>query len=161
MKCINCQKDLQSKHSKKFCSRSCSASFNNRLKVKHGKFAEKPCLICNNITTNEKYCSEACMGISKTKYHSEEERKNALRKMSRESYARYAARKKYQTPIDEDLSAIKQFYKDCPDGYEVDHIIPISKGGAHSLTNLQYLTSIENKKKSAKLDWRPRGDSNA
>lgn len=101
------------------------------------------------------------MGISKIKYHSDEERKNALRKMSRESYARYSARKKYQTPVDEDLSAIKQFYKDCPDGYEVDHIIPISKGGAHSLSNLQYLTSVENKKKSAKLDWRPRGDSNA
>ena len=63
--------------------------------------------------------------------------------------------KKYQTPVDADLSAIKEFYKNCPKGFEVDHIIPISKGGPHSLSNLQYLSSIDNKKKSAKLNWCP------
>ena len=89
------------------------------------------------------------------KYHSEEEKLAAKRRMSRESYSRYSARKKYQTPVDEDLSAIREFYKNCPDGCEVDHIIPISKGGAHSLSNLQYLTIKENRTKGAKLDWRP------
>lgn len=100
------------------------------------------------------------MGKHKTKYLTDDERKEAVRKMSRESYARYSSRKKYQTPTDEDLTAIKEFYKHCPKGYEVDHIIPISKGGHHSISNLQYLKISENRQKGAKLDWRPRDDSN-
>ena len=155
MKCLNCQKDLFSKYAKKFCSRSCSASHTNRAKIKHGRYAEKPCKVCGAITTNEKFCSEQCMGLSMIKYRSDDERKSAMQRMSRESYARYSARKKFQTPVDEDLTAIKEFYKNCPAGYEVDHKIPISKGGSHSITNLQYLTISENRKKGAKLDWCP------
>ena len=40
-----------------------------------------------------------------------------------------------------------------PPGYEVDHIIPISKGGLHHQDNLQYLPSLENKIKNAKLEY--------
>jgi len=47
---------------------------------------------------------------------------------------------------------IKEFYKNRPKGYEVDHIIPISKGGKHCIGNLQYLTGNENKQKSNKID---------
>ena len=54
----------------------------------------------------------------------------------------------------EEKKLIGKFYKNCPEGYEVDHIIPISKGGLHQLSNLQYLTKEENRKKSAKLDWK-------
>lgn len=95
------------------------------------------------------------MGKAMVKYKTDEERKFAMRRMSRESYARYSARKKFQTPVDEDLTAIKEFYKNCPEGYEVDHKIPISKGGAHSISNLQYLTITDNRKKGAKLNWCP------
>ncbi len=42
---------------------------------------------------------------------------------------------------------INQFYKNCPSGYVVDHIIPIALGGLHELSNLQYLTFDENAKK--------------
>jgi 5-methylcytosine-specific restriction endonuclease McrA len=42
---------------------------------------------------------------------------------------------------------IAEFYKNCPEGYEVDHIVPIYKGGIHHLINLQYLTPEENRKK--------------
>lgn len=101
------------------------------------------------------------MGESMKKYKTDAERKLALNRMSRESYARYSARRKFQTPVDEDLSAIRKFYLDCPEGYEVDHIIPISKGGPHSLSNLQYLTIKENRQKGNKLDWCPEGGSNA
>ena len=52
---------------------------------------------------------------------------------------------------------IGKFYKNCPEGYEVDHIIPISKGGLHILSNLQYLTKQENRLKHDKLDWDSNG----
>ena len=35
--------------------------------------------------------------------------------------------------------------------YEVDHIIPVSKGGKHIIYNLQYLTKSENRRKSRKI----------
>jgi 5-methylcytosine-specific restriction endonuclease McrA len=60
--------------------------------------------------------------------------------------------------FDEDLSwkekrAIGRFYKSCPEGYEVDHILPISKGGEHRMYNLQYLTKSENIRKGNKTDY--------
>lgn len=35
--------------------------------------------------------------------------------------------------------------------HHVDHIIPLSKGGKHILSNLQILTATENMKKGARL----------
>jgi len=53
----------------------------------------------------------------------------------------------------EQLEEIRDFYCRCPKGYHVDHIIPISKGGTHTLDNLQYLSATENFQKGAKLNW--------
>jgi hypothetical protein len=50
----------------------------------------------------------------------------------------------------EERIAIGRFYRKRPEGCEVDHIVPVSKGGRHELSNLQYLTPEENRKKSAK-----------
>src|SRR6185369_634863 len=44
----------------------------------------------------------------------------------------------------EDLEEIRKFYVNCPLGYEVDHIKPLSKGGKHHISNLQYLTKEDN-----------------
>jgi len=51
----------------------------------------------------------------------------------------------------EDLKNIKNFYRNTPKGYEVDHIIPVSRGGKHCLSNLQYLTPEENRRKFNRL----------
>lgn len=53
-----------------------------------------------------------------------------------------------------DIDAIKDFYLACPDGHEVDHIVPYRSknvSGLHVLNNLQYLTPRENKRKFNKV----------
>lgn len=42
---------------------------------------------------------------------------------------------------------IKRFYEECPQGYEVDHIIPLIEGGEHRMDNLQWLTKERNRMK--------------
>ena len=57
-------------------------------------------------------------------------------------------------PIWANEEAIKEFYKNCPKGYEVDHIIPLQGKtvcGLHIVENLQYLTPKENQIKGNKL----------
>src|SRR5258706_3601534 len=53
----------------------------------------------------------------------------------------------------QEKEAIRLFYVNCPPGYEVDHIIPISRGGEHHIRNLQYLTLTQNRRKGANIDW--------
>jgi 5-methylcytosine-specific restriction endonuclease McrA len=54
---------------------------------------------------------------------------------------------------------IKEFYvraknmtKESGIPHEVDHIVPISKGGKHHESNLQILTQTENRRKHNKYD---------
>lgn len=60
----------------------------------------------------------------------------------------YRARKYNATPVDANTKLIKEIYKACPIGYEVDHIIALSEGGLHHESNLQYLPALENRKKN-------------
>lgn len=62
------------------------------------------------------------------------------------------------TPGDADKNKIKEFYVKAKEltvvtgiKNEVDHIIPISKGGLHHQDNLQLLSWIENRKKGNKI----------
>jgi len=65
---------------------------------------------------------------------------------------------KNQIPNDADLTLIQEFYimaenktKETGIPYEVDHIIPISKGGLHHQNNLQVITRTENRSKGNKI----------
>lgn len=54
MYCINCQTETLNP---KFCSRSCAASFNNKIKPK--REGKKRCKICNALTNSRSfYCNE-------------------------------------------------------------------------------------------------------
>lgn len=55
-----------------------------------------------------------------------------------------------QNVSEEEKMAIGRFYRMCPVGFQVDHIIPLCKGGKHELSNLQYLSIEQHRKKSAK-----------
>lgn len=65
------------------------------------------------------------------------------------------ARQIQQTPRWADLDIIKEFYKNCPKGHEVDHIVPLrgkKVRGFHVIDNLQYLPREENRKKGNKYE---------
>jgi hypothetical protein len=69
--------------------------------------------------------------------------------------AKRRACKLQRTPTWADIDAIKRFYIDCPEGYHVDHILPLQGklvSGFHVLSNLQYLTAHENLSKSNSFD---------
>lgn len=54
-----------------------------------------------------------------------------------------------------DRKAISKFYRNCPPGHHVDHIVPLRNEaicGLHILENLQYLPEEENKKKGNTFD---------
>ena len=66
----------------------------------------------------------------------------------------YKVRKKQACPKWANLEKIKQIYLNCPVGYHVDHIIPLTNKnicGLHVEYNLQYLTALENQKKPNKF----------
>jgi 5-methylcytosine-specific restriction endonuclease McrA len=138
-------------HSRKsFCSLTCSAIYNNTGRIKVYKPLCKHCGLTINVTKG-KFCSTKCSGDSRRKYKNLDEATEIARVRRNESSANYRAKLKNQTPINADRDSIKEFYSNCPEEYEVDHIIPISKGGEHTISNLQYLTITENRKKSNKL----------
>lgn len=151
-KCLECQSEIKSKSAKKFCCQSCAASYNNRGVRRHGKEPGN-CEYCGNKKSSpaRKYCSSKCSGYARKKYKNNEELLNATRIQSRQRSSKYRASLKNQTPVDANLELIKEIYANCPKGYEVDHIIPINKGGLHHEDNLQYLTVKENRSKKDKL----------
>ena len=64
------------------------------------------------------------------------------------------ARRRSNIPVWVNLETIKEFYKNCPEGFEVDHIVPLNGVidgrkvcGLHVPWNLQYLSAEENRKK--------------
>jgi hypothetical protein len=65
------------------------------------------------------------------------------------------------TPIWENISLLKEFYKNCPKGYHVDHIIPLNNPtvcGLHTISNLQYLLAIDNLRKGNLYDAQSRDE---
>ena len=77
--------------------------------------------------------------------------------LNRAKVAKYKAAKLQRIPVwisKDELNMIRFFYIKCPEGCDVDHIIPLqgkNVSGLHILSNLQYLTKEENGRKANKF----------
>jgi 5-methylcytosine-specific restriction endonuclease McrA len=148
--CKNCDSKIpQIKRNNKFCSQSCAASYNNKTAPKRKKAPNSLCSYCGKETNGPKakFCSTKCSGLSRRTSQEVKRAKNAA------SQAAYRARHGYLRAYapDANKEQIKKIYANCPEGHEVDHIIPLSKGGKHHEDNLQYLPIVENRRKGNKI----------
>ena len=126
----------------------------------HKKYCGNPkptfkCKQCNkekqvSYHSTNQYCSHKCAQIA-SRIVKDNEWYKRKRAIANEAWMRYNIKQKLQTPLDADRKLIQKIYENCPEGYEVDHIIPISKGGLHHQDNLQYLPWKENRRKSNKM----------
>ena len=69
--------------------------------------------------------------------------------------AKYRASKLKATPNWANLIAIKEIYRTCPEGYHVDHIVPLQGElvcGLHCEFNLQHLPASENLSKGNRFE---------
>lgn len=103
-------------------------------------------LFSKNSSTKSGYNSHCkmCYTVSTREYQREYQYRRKLLEYSR-------------IPSWADLSKIKEIYSNCPDGYHVDHIVPLQGKlvcGLHVESNLQYLPAVENLSKHNKFnDW--------
>lgn len=67
-----------------------------------------------------------------------------------ESYNKKVSELYYKIQMDNLSNGYSGIKANDPKALEIDHIIPLSKGGLHVLSNLQVLTVSENRSKKAK-----------
>ena len=159
MLCVFCQAKIIAKNGKKFCSSSCAAKYNNRAYPKRTK-AKKivKCGWCDNLMVkgDKKYCSLTCYFcyLDSRRVSDEHEKiKNGI------NQSKWRAKKRRVLAPSADVEKINETYQNCPSFYEVDHIIPLSRGGLHHENNLQRLPKKENGSKGDKI-WCAVPDSN-
>lgn len=99
----------------------------------------------NRTEIGKAYTCKNCNNIRSSNWAKNNPEKNRAKR------AKYRAAKIQRTVAWADYEAIKEIYKNCPEGYHVDHIVPLqgkNVSGLHVENNLQYLTVEENLKKS-------------
>lgn len=175
--CTKCQQEFyttteffhKNKQGKDGLCSQCKLCYNKRKKLYYENNKEQ------KIQRQRVYYQknkEKCLDISRTwkssdkgkKYSSEEyyrnkEKYQTLRKKyyknNKSKFTAYANKRRAselsQTPGYANLSLIDKIYEHCPEGYHVDHMTPLSRGGLHHESNLCYLPAQVNHSKGSKL----------
>lgn len=88
-------------------------------------------------------------------YYQKVSKTDRYKKLRRARENKRRAAKLKRTVSWANLDVIKEIYLNCPEGYHVDHIVPlqgINVSGLHVENNLQYLPASENISKSNKWE---------
>jgi len=121
----------------------------------------KKCSACNEVSTPEHFHLDKYKKDGRTsqcikcRHGSNKVFRTENPEVIAANSAKRRAAKLNRTPKWADYDKIKEIYKNCPEGYEVDHIIPLQGklvSGLHVEANLQYLTTTENRSKSNKFE---------
>jgi 5-methylcytosine-specific restriction endonuclease McrA len=114
--------------------------FQNRVKTRYQEGIYKS----NNWQRQNRQAHKECV----KRYEATEKGKIARKKVTKKRWENF--KKSCMELTWEEKEKIGEFYRNCPESYEVDHIQPIARGGKHTLSNLQYLTKQENRVKAYK-----------
>lgn len=126
---------------------------------RHGHIAERhvanrTCCECGRERSRDAY--RELEGVDKELYLLTKQLYNINNADKFRVYAKIRdAEKRARMPAWADKHAIREFYRNCPEGYEVDHIIPLRGEivcGLHVLSNLQYLPVEVNRRKGNSFD---------
>lgn len=104
--------------------------------------------------------------VNRKRRETEAQNRDSVRQKLKEDYIKHAFKRRasasananerrHRVPPWCQKEQILLFYKNCPKGYEVDHIIPLLGqlvSGLHVIENLQYLTVSENRAKRNKYE---------
>lgn len=123
----------------------------DKFNTENGKFPANrpgPCIICRSEYNKQQYQLEHHKELIR---QSQERNYIAIKTRNSE----YRCRRIKRVPKWSESKAIREVYRMCPEGYHVDHVIPLQGklvSGLHVLANLQYLEASDNIKKSNKFD---------
>lgn len=117
------------------------------------KLDKKLCSKCSNIYNISDFHINKSKVDGLSQYCKDCDR-DAQRIIAPAREAKRRASKLNATPAWANMAIIRDFYKNCPTGYHVDHIVPIQNDkvyGLHVIENLQYLTAEDNLAKGNKF----------